>query len=126
MNVLKEIARFLTNFSGVELFVSLALAILLTFLSTICYSSTTILSEEKAIVYFGFPSPSLKIELKRKLAPIFFRWGVMEALTVEGHVELLFEGAFLDILFYMIFSFLFARVIYHIRDEYHYRKYYSK
>ena len=123
--MLKEVARFLGDFSSIELFISIMLAILFTFISTICYSYTNVISSEKAVVYFGFPSPVMKIEYRQELEDIYFRWGVLNALVVKGQTELLFEGAFLDILFYTLVSFFLVRTIYYIRDEYGYRRYYG-
>ena len=74
--MLKEVARFLGEFSGIELFISIMLAILFTFISTICYSHTNVISSEKAVVYFGFPSPVMKIEYRQELEDIYFRWGI--------------------------------------------------
>ena len=118
-----KIADFISGFSTVELVISVIVAAFLTFISTISYSTTSVLSPDVAIVHYGFPLPLLEKIISKKVIEFPLRYKIVPALSISEDLNFLFEGALLDFGFFFVISFLIVRVAYFIRDEVKYRRY---
>ena len=118
-----KIADFISRFSTIELVISVIVAAFLTFISTISYSTTSVLSPDVAIVHYGFPLPLLEKIISKKVTEFPLRYKIVPALSISEDLNFLFEGALLDFVFFFVISFLIVRVAYSIRDEVKYRRY---